>query len=526
MSAPREERQEKQQETGPAQPGRDERAEGAFTRSRVIGLIAGPLVGLLIYLLMPDMPLPLAEGEDEAVLSANGRTVAAVTAFIAIWWATEAIPIPVTSLLPLVLFPVMLEGTPIGDVSSSYGSDTIFLFMGGFMLALAMQKWNLHKRIALTIVSKVGSNSAGLIGGFMIATGFITMWVSNTATAVMMLPVGLSVITVLTQFRKGRTDANFATALMLGIAYASSIGSVATIIGTPPNVLMVGYLSEAHDITIGFGQWMLAGVPLAAVFLFLAWFVLIKVFPPEAKRVEGAQELIRTELTALGAMSRGEKGVSLVFALAALSWIFIPVLARSEGIGGALPWLAGISDAGIAMTVAIVLFLVPIDRQGTRLLDWETAVGLPWGVLLLFGGGLAISGQFTASGLSTWIGGQVSVLAGIPLWVLILVVTALVLFLTELTSNTATAATFLPILGGVALGMGMDVMTLVVPVALAATMAFMLPVATPPNAIVFGSGYVRIGQMIRGGLWLNLIALVLILGAMYGLFSWAIGITL
>ncbi len=212
MSAPREERQEKQQETGPAQPGRDERAEGAFTRSRVIGLIAGPLVGLLIYLLMPDMPLPLAEGEDEAVLSANGRTVAAVTAFIALWWATEAIPIPVTSLLPLVLFPVMLEGTPIGDVSSSYGSDTIFLFMGGFMLALAMQKWNLHKRIALTIVSKVGSNSAGLIGGFMIATGFITMWVSNTATAVMMLPVGLSVITVLTQFRKGRTDANFATA--------------------------------------------------------------------------------------------------------------------------------------------------------------------------------------------------------------------------------------------------------------------------------------------------------------------------
>ncbi|WP_306371010.1 DASS family sodium-coupled anion symporter [Nocardiopsis sp. CC223A] len=515
-----------QKSDGPSAPSAEGPAEGLFTRSRVIGLIAGPLVGLIVYLLMPDMPLPLAEGEDEAVVSANGRTVAAITAFIAIWWATEAIPIPATSLLPLVLFPVMLDGTPIKDVSSSYGSDIIFLFMGGFMLALAMQKWNLHKRIALTIVSKVGSNSAGLIGGFMIATGFITMWVSNTATAVMMLPVGLSVITVLTRFRDGRTDANFATALMLGIAYASSIGSVATIIGTPPNVLMVGYLAETHDITIGFGQWMLAGVPLAAVFLLIAWFVLIKVFPPGAEKVEGAQELIGSELAGMGPMSRGEKGVSLVFALAALSWILIPILARSEGVGGALPWLADVSDAGIAMTVAVVLFLVPIDRRGTRLLDWATAVQLPWGVLLLFGGGLAISAQFTASGLSAWIGGRVSVLTEIPLWVLILVVTALVLFLTELTSNTATAATFLPILGGVAMGMDMDVLTLVVPVALAASMAFMLPVATPPNAIVFGTGHVRIGEMIRGGLWLNLIALALILGAMYALFSWALGITL
>ncbi|MDE3724874.1 DASS family sodium-coupled anion symporter [Nocardiopsis sp. N85] len=506
-------------------PSQDGRPAGG-SRLKVVGLIAGPVIGLIVYLLMPDMPLPLIEGEDEAVLSANGRTVAAITAFIATWWATEAIPIPVTSLLPLVLFPVMLEGTPIAGVASSYGSDTIFLFMGGFMLALAMQKWNLHKRIALTIVSKVGSNTAGLVGGFMVATGFITMWVSNTATAVMMLPVGLSVITVLTQFRNGRTDANFATALMLGIAYASSIGSVATIIGTPPNVLMVAYLSETHDITIGFGQWMLAGVPLAAVFLLIAWFVLVKVFPPQVKRVEGAQELIRSELAEMGRMSRGEKSVSLVFALAALSWIFIPMLARTETVGAALPWLSSITDAGIAMTVAVVLFLVPVDRKGARLLDWDTAVQLPWGVLLLFGGGLAISAQFTASGLSTWIGGQVSVLAGIPVWVLILAVAALVLFLTELTSNTATAATFLPILGGVAMGMDMDVLALVVPVALAATMAFMLPVATPPNAIVFGSGHVRIGQMMRGGLWLNLIALVLILGAMYALFAWALGITL
>ncbi|MFD6950294.1 anion transporter [Nocardiopsis sp. TSRI0078] len=507
-------------------PTQDGKPANSFPRSRVIGLVAGPLVGLLIYFLMPDMPLPLGEGEEgDPVLAANGRAVAGITAFIAIWWATEAIPIPATSLLPLVLFPVMVQGTSVDDVAPSYGSDTIFLFMGGFMLALAMQRWNLHKRIALTIVSKVGSNTAGLVGGFMIATAFISMWVSNTATAVMMLPVGLSVVALITQFRDGRTDANFATALMLGIAYSASIGSVATLIGTPPNVLMVAYLADNHDIHIGFGQWMAAGVPLAAVFLFIAWFVLVRVFRPETRKVEGAQDLIRGELAEMGPMSRAEKMVLAVFASAALSWIFVPVLADVEAVASAAPWLGSFGDAVIAMTAAIALFLIPADR-GTRLLDWETAVQLPWGVLLLFGGGLAISSQFTASGLSTWIGGQVSALAGVPLWVVILAVAALVLGLTELTSNTATAATFLPILGGVAVGMDVDVMVLVIPAVLAASMAFMLPVATPPNAIVFGTGHVRIGQMMRGGLWLNLVAIALILGAMYGLMSWALGIGL
>ena len=501
-----------------------EKSSPGWTRGRVIGLVLGPLVGLAIFLVMPEMPLPLAEGETEEVMSVNGAVVAAITAWVAIWWATEAIPIPVTSLLPLVLFPVMVDGTAVGDLASSYGSDTIFLFMGGFMLALAMQKWNLHKRIALTIVSKVGSNTVGLIGGFMIATGFITMWVSNTATAVMMLPVGLSVIALIAQFRGGRTDANFATALMLGIAYASSIGSVATLIGTPPNVLMVGYLAT-QDIHIGFGQWMMAGVPLAAVFMLIAWFVLTRLFPPRVKKVEGAQELIREELDNLGAMSRGEKLVLAVFAFAALSWIFVPMIADIEAVANVVPWLGNVSDAGIAMTVAVLLFLIPVDRR-TPLMEWDTAVRLPWGVLLLFGGGLAISGQFTESGLSTWVGGQVSFLSGVPTWVLILAVAALVLFLTELTSNTATAATFLPIMGGVAMGMDIDQLALVVPVALAATMAFMLPVATPPNAIAFGSGFVKIGEMIKGGFWLNIIALFLILGTMYGLMTWALGLSL
>ncbi|MYR33194.1 DASS family sodium-coupled anion symporter [Nocardiopsis alba] len=503
----------------------EEQSSTGMNRTRLVGLALGPLLGLAIYFAMPDILLPIGDDGGEPVLSANGSVVAAITAWIAIWWATEAIPIPVTSLMPLVLFPLMVEGAAIGDVASSYGSDTIFLFMGGFMLALAMQKWNLHKRIALTIVSKVGSNTVGLIGGFMIATGFITMWVSNTATAVMMLPVGLSVIALIAQFRGGRTDANFATALMLGIAYSSSIGSVATLIGTPPNVLMVGYLSDNHDINIGFGQWMMAGVPLAAVFMLIAWFVLTRLFPPAVKKVEGAQTLIREELDKMGAMSRGEKLVLAVFAFAALSWIFIPMIADIGAVASVAPWLGSVSDAGIAMTVAVLLFLIPVDRK-TQLLDWDTAVKLPWGILLLFGGGLAISAQFTKSGLSAWVGGQVSFLSGVPTWVLILAVTALVLFLTELTSNTATAATFLPIMGGVAMGMDMDVLALVVPVALAATMAFMLPVATPPNAIAFGSGYVKIGEMIKGGLWLNLTALFLVLGTMYGLMTWALGISL
>lgn len=499
-------------------------SSGGWTRSKLIGLVLGPLLAVIVYALLPEMPMEFGDGET--AFSANGAAVAAVTAWVAVWWATEAIPIPATSLLPLVLFPVLLDGVGVGDVAPSYASDTIFLFMGGFMLALAMQKWNLHKRIALTIVSKVGSNTAGLVGGFMIATGFISMWVSNTATAVMMLPVGLSVITVIAQFRNGRTDANFATALMLGIAYSASIGSVATLIGTPPNVLMVGYLNDVHDMSIGFGQWMLVGTPLAIVFLLIAWFVLVKFcFRPEVKKVEGAQELIRDELQKMGPMGRGEKLVLLVFVSAALSWIFVPVLADTEAIGSALPWLASIEDAVVAMFAAVALFLIPVDRHN-RLLDWDTAVKLPWGILLLFGGGLAISAQFTEAGLSEWIGGQVSVLAGVPTWVLIIAVAGLVLALTELTSNTATAATFLPILGGVAVGMDVDLLVLVVPAVLAATMAFMLPVATPPNAIAFGSGYVNIGQMLKGGVWLNLVALVLILATMYGLVGWALGVNL
>ncbi|NED97786.1 DASS family sodium-coupled anion symporter [Phytoactinopolyspora alkaliphila] len=491
-----------------------ETGQRAIVRKR-IGLALGVLLALGLYIFLPD------------TLSTEGKTTAAIAALMAAWWMTEAIPLAATALLPLVLFPI-LGVAEMSDVASPYANDIIFLFMGGFMLALAMQRWHLHRRIALAIVATVGTSPVMLIAGFMLATGLITMWVSNTATAVMMLPIGLSVLALVMQVGDGKGDTNFATALMLGIAYSASIGSVSTLIGTPPNALMRGYLSENHGITIGFGQWMAVGVPLAAVFLFIAWLILTRVvYPPKIKELAGGRELIRSELHKLGPISRGEWTVLAVFVAAALSWVVIPLAADNESIAGALPWLDNISDGGIAMAVAVALFLIPVDgKKGIAALDWDTAVKLPWGILILFGGGLSLSSQFSGSGLSAWIGERVGGLDALPVWVLILTITALVLLLTELTSNTATAAVFLPIMGGVAVGLGMDVMALVVPTALAATLAFMLPVATPPNAIAFGSGHVTIAQMIRGGVWLNVVSLVLVLFAMYGLATWVFGLSL
>ncbi len=491
---------------------------------RWTGFTIGILLALLIYFSMPgDVP-------HEA------KVTAAVAALMGAWWMTEAIPIPATALLPLILFPV-LSGVAINQVGASYGNSIIFLFMGGFMLALAMQRWNLHRRIALVTVRAMGTSPSMVVAGFMAATGFLTMWVSNTATAVMMIPIGVSVLMLVAKLSGGMdVDAataaadpeseevkqfviksNFGTALMLGIAYASSAGSLATIIGTPPNTLLVGYLSANHDIHIGFGQWMLVGLPLAVVFLFLSWFLLTKVlFKPEIAEIPGGRELMTAEIKKLGPMSQGEIRVAIIFALAALAWVFVPLI-----------WPANtpITDAGIAMVVGLVLFTLPAGaNKGVRLLNWGTAEKLPWGVLLLFGGGLALSAQFTSSGLTEWIGKVTQGIGGLPTVLVVVILTTGIIFLTELTSNTATAATFLPVAGGVAMGIGVDPMLLTIPVALAATCAFMLPVATPPNAIAFGSGYVTIGQMVRGGLWLNLIGIVLITITVMTLAVWVFSI--
>ncbi|WP_075871571.1 DASS family sodium-coupled anion symporter [Kocuria sp. CNJ-770] len=504
-------------------------------RIRWAGLVAGLALSLLVYAVLP------------ADLAHPAKLTAATAVLMGVWWMTEAIPIPATALLPLIVFPVLGEDVAVDDVGASYGSNIIFLFMGGFLLALAMQRWNLHRRIALRTVRVMGTRPARMVAGFMVATAFLSMWVSNTATAVMMLPIGVSVLLLLPNLLKdsgpgseGATEgalqdaelgdadpqsaevkeavitSDFGTSLMLGIAYAASIGSLSTIIGTPPNTLMVGYLQEAHGITVGFGQWMLVGVPLSVVMLGIAWFLLTKVlFRPEIDEIPGGRKLIDGELRKLGPMSTGEKLVLAVFVLAALSWVFVPVLFDDPPI----------SDAGIAMAVGLLLFLLPAGaRRGVRLLDWETAVKLPWGVLLLFGGGLALSSQFSSSGLTDWIGEGAAALGAVPVVLVVAILAAGILFLTELTSNTATAATFLPVSGGVALGLGLDPMLLAVPVALAATCAFMLPVATPPNAIAFGSGYVTIGQMLRGGLWLNLIGIALVTLVTMTLATWVFGI--
>ena len=504
-------------------PGQREPAKPTRTvQIQWLGLAVGLVLGILVYLAMPgDVP-------QEA------RLTAATAVLMAVWWMTEALPIPATALVPLIVFPT-LGSTPLDDVGASYGNNVIFLFMGGFLLALAMQRWNLHRRMALLTVRLIGTRPPQMIAGFMIATGFLSMWVSNTATAVMMLPIGISVLLLVNKTSDAIDDpvdadeeaaatpvkSNFGTALMLGIAYAASIGSLGTIIGTPPNTLLVGYMASEHDVQIGFGQWMIVGVPLAVVLMAACWFLLTKVlFKPEIDEIPGGRKLIDDELAKLGTTSAGERRVLVIFVLAALAWVFVPLV--TDWVGADTP---PITDAGIAMAVGVLLFLLPAGAaRGVRLLDWDSALKLPWGVLLLFGGGLALSAQFSSSGLTEWIGEVASGLGGLPVVLLVVLFAAGILFLTELTSNTATAATFLPVAGGIAMGMGLDPLLLAIPVALAATCAFMLPVATPPNAIAYGSGYVSIPQMIKGGIWLNLIGLVLNTAVTMTLAVWVFGI--
>jgi sodium-dependent dicarboxylate transporter 2/3/5 len=499
-----------QKSPGERAPAEDRRS----LRRRWVGFGLGLGLAVLVYVLLP------------ADLAHPAKLTAAVAVLMGTWWMTEAIPIPATALVPLFVFPLLNADVSVSDVGASYGSQIIFLFMGGFLIALAMQRWNLHRRIALLTVRAMGTSATRVVAGFMVATGFLSMWVSNTATAVMMVPIGVSVLMLIGTVSQDsdRDEAgdevkqsNFGTALMLGIAYAASVGSLATIIGTPPNTLLVGYLEDEQGITIGFAQWMMLGLPLAVVFLVITWLILVKVvFKPEISTIPGGRDLFDAELRKLGTTSSGEKRVLAIFVLAAASWIFLPLILDDPPI----------SDAGIAVAAGLLLFILPAGANlGVRLLDWATAVELPWGVLLLFGGGLALSSQFGSSGLTDWIGEQAQSLENLAVVLLVVLVATAIIFLTELTSNTATAATFLPVVGGVAVGLGTDPLLLTIPVALAATSAFMLPVATPPNAIVFGSGYVNIGDMVRGGIWLNLIGIVLITLATTTLAVWVFGIT-
>ncbi|MGD8873246.1 MAG: DASS family sodium-coupled anion symporter, partial [Gemmatimonadota bacterium] len=457
-----------------------------YRSSQRVGLVLGAAAFVVMLLLPPP-----------GSLGVPGWRTAAVAVLMAAWWMTEAIPIPATALLPLGLFPILGVLSP-GDASAPYANEQIFLFMGGFLLAVTMEKWGLHKRIALRIMAAVGTSPNRLVLGFMLATAFLSMWISNTATAAMMLPIAIAVGEMFRpQDQEGPYE--FGIALMLGMAYAASIGGVATLIGTPPNAILAAASNEILGVQIGFIQWMGVGLPLVALMLPLTWLLLTRVLYPPGDLSGDAHRIIEAETVALGPANRGEKITGAVFVLTALAWVM-----RSEKtiegvtIPGLQTWAPNIGDATIAMTAAALLFMIPVNwRKGEFTLDWPTARKIPWGVLVLFGGGLSLARAMDQSGLAAWIGGAVASLDAVPVILIVAFVAALVVFLTEVTSNTATATMAMPIMAGAATGLGIDPLLVMSSAALAASMAFMLPVATPPNAIVFGSGYITIPQMSR-----------------------------
>ena len=477
----------------------DPTEDSSYRSAQRIGLIAGAAAFAAMLLLPPP-----------SGLSVEGWRTAAVAVLMAVWWMTEAIPIPATAILPLGLFPA-LGVLNAEDASTPYANELIFLFMGGFLLAVTMEKWGLHKRIALGIMSFVGTSPNRLVLGFMIATAFLSMWISNTATTAMMLPIGIAVGDMFKpQDQEG--PYGFGIALMLGVAYASSIGGITTLIGTPPNAVLAGAASEILDVEIGFVQWMGVGVPLAVILLPLTWLLLTRVLYPAGDLSGDADRIIDGERRSLGRATRGEKITGTVFVLTALAWVL-----RSEKTFGAVSipgletWMPFVTDSTIAMAAAAALFLIPVDwREGRFALDWPTARRIPWGVLVLFGGGLSLARAMDQSGLATWIGTAVGALETLPVLVIVGAVAALVVFLTEVTSNTATSTMAMPIMAGAAMGLDIDPLLLMTTAALSASMAFMLPVATPPNAIVFASGYITIPQMSRAGFLLNLLSIVLI----------------
>lgn len=482
-----------------------------------MGWAAGPFLFALL------LALPLPDG-----LSPQGQLVLACAGWMAVWWLSEAIPIPATSLLPLALFP-LLGIAPARQVSGAYMDPNVVLFMGGFILAQAISRWGLHRRLALNVLARLGSDPSSLVLGFMLVTAFLSMWVSNTATALLMLPIATAVLSRL----EGQGGSALSQALLLGVAYSASIGGVASLIGTPPNLVLASQFAILFPESggIGFLQWMKIGVPLAAVFIPLAWLYLVRPLPAmDRRRSLEASRPIREELERLGPMSRGEKRVAALFALTALGWIF----RRDIELGGwTLPgWasLLGVAetvhDSTVAIVSALLILAIPVDwRKREFLLDWESAAKIPWGVLILFGGGIALAGGVRDSGLAAWIGGGLSFFSGLPDIALIALVCLMMTFLTEVTSNTAVATVFMPILAGLSVSLGVPPYLLMVPAAISASFAFMLPVATPPNAIVFASEKVTMEQMSRAGLRLNLIGAILTTLFVYFLADWVFAVS-
>lgn len=459
-------------------------------RSKTVGFILGPLLfGITM----------LWSGSED--MSYEAKAVLAATLWVATWWVTEALPIPVTSILPVVLFP-LTGALPLRVTTESYGHPLVFLYIGGFIIALAIERCGLHRRFALNILLRVGTDSRMIIMGFMIATAVLSMWISNTATTVMMLPIGMAIVK---QFDNGGMRSEFGIALMLAIAYAASIGGLATLIGTPTNLIFAGMVDELYNVEISFAKWMAFGLPISIVLLIICWVYITRyAFHLKDRELAGGRQDIRRRIHLLGPMQYAEKVVSAVFAATALCWMLRSFILQK--------WLPGINDTAIALAGATALFLIPArnGKKDEKIIDWATAVQIPWGIILLFGGGLALAAGFQETGLAEWIGMQLLSLRGVKLMILVFVVIAAVNFLTEITSNLATASMILPILASLAVGIGVHPYSLMVAATVAASCAFMLPVATPPNAVVFGSGYLRIPDMVRTGIWMNIISIILL----------------
>jgi len=501
----------------PEQPDKDaatteQRPAGGPSLRRRVGLLAGLAAFAAMRLLPPPAEMP-----------PEAWSVAALAGLMALWWVSEAIPVPATALLPVLVLP-LLGVRNIAEAAAPYGNPLIFLFLGGFLIALAVQRWGLHKRLALAMLRRVGTSPHALVAGFLAVAAVLSMWLSNTATSIVLLPVALSVATMVRRGGIGNMDpgtrAAVDAALLLAIAYGANIGGLATLIGTPPNALLAGFLLQSTGYNLGFAHWMLFALPLTAILLAAAWLVLTRLaFRIPAAPLPGAGVIIDRELTALGRMSGPEIRVAAVFVIVAAAWLARPA------VEGMLPDGITVTDPAIAIAGALALFLLPSGRRtGERLLDWSQARRLPWGVLILFGGGLSLSAAIGDTGLAAWIADALAGLADLPIGVIVTGITASIILLTELTSNTATAATFLPLVAELAVRLGQNPLLLAIPTAVAASCAFMLPVATPPNAIVYGSGRITMGQMARAGIWLNVLATVVITVAAFLLLPLVFGV--
>ena len=458
-----------------------------------MGLFLGPI----LFLIISNLP--------SALISEKGDAVIAIAIWMIIWWITEAVSISVTALLPLLLFP-LLDILPIAEVGANYGSPIIFLFFGGFVMALALEKVNLHKRIALTIINITGTTPDKVVLGFMIATATLSMWISNTASTVVMLPIAMSVIDLLLYDEDGFTkkDSNFALSVMLGIAFSANAGGIATVIGTPPNSVMIGLLENEYNIEISFLKWMVIGVPFSAVMIVISYLVLVKwMFPSGQLKFAASKNVIKDELTKLGPMGGKEKMVLIIFGVTVFLWIFRTLINKI------LPDL-GLSDTIISMLAAISLFTIPYNlKKGDFLIHWGDTHKLAWGILILFGGGLALAKGMNVSGIVDLVANGIAS-SDISILVTAILLIILMLFMTELMSNVALVAVLAPVVAGIAIGLEIPILYLLIPVTIASSCAFMLPMATPPNAIVFASGYIKVHQMARVGLILNLISVALL----------------